>query len=71
MPPASTAVDPIHVLFIGNSLTFANRLPDMLARVSGGRIKTTMFAQGGKTLSDHFEDTNKGALNKVRGERRE
>jgi hypothetical protein len=24
-----------------------------------------MFAQGGKTLSDHFEDTNQRALNKV------
>ena len=67
-PAASTTVKPIHVLFIGNSLTFFNKLPSMLARVSGGRIKTTMFAQGGKTLSDHFEDINQRALNKVRGE---
>ena len=65
-PAASTAaVKPIHVLFIGNSLTFFNKLPSMLDRVSGGRIQSTMFAQGGKTLSDHFEDTNQRALNKV------
>jgi len=54
-PKAST-----RVLFIGNSLTFYNDLPEMfadLARSGGYEVEVDMSAQGGWTLSDHAAST--------------
>ncbi len=51
---------PIRVLFIGNSLTFVNSLPEMfaqLARSGGHEVEVDMSAQGGWTLSDHATST--------------
>jgi hypothetical protein len=48
---------PIHILFIGNSFTFTNDLPDMFSQLacSGGhRVETTMVAEGGWTLANHL-----------------
>lgn len=47
------------ILFIGNSHTYTNNLPDLLAKLawSGGkRIDTGMIAQGGRTLEGHIQD---------------
>jgi hypothetical protein len=44
------------VLFIGNSLTFVNSLPEIfaeLARSGGHPVDVDMSAQGGQTLADH------------------
>jgi hypothetical protein len=44
------------VLFIGNSYTYVNDLPDMfarLARAGGQRVEVGMVAPGGWTLADH------------------
>jgi hypothetical protein len=44
------------ILFIGNSHTFVNDLPGMvaaLARAGGQRIETAMVAEGGWTLKNH------------------
>lgn len=54
-PSLSAAV---RVLFIGNSLTFFNDLPDMfaeLARSGGHEVEVDMSAHGGWTCSDHAE----------------
>jgi hypothetical protein len=49
----------IRVLFIGNSYTYFNNLPDILAKLSqashGAAIETTMVAPGGWRLKDHWE----------------
>jgi hypothetical protein len=48
--------EPLRVLFIGNSYTFYNDLPQMfaqLARSGGCEIEADMSAVGGWTLSDH------------------
>jgi hypothetical protein len=48
----------LRVLFIGNSYTFANELPEMLAALarSGGReMEVAMSAQGGWTLDTHSQ----------------
>jgi hypothetical protein len=45
-----------HVLFVGNSYTFVNDLPNMfaqLARSGGHTVETGMKAQGGWSLADH------------------
>jgi hypothetical protein len=47
---------PARVLFIGNSITFFNDLPEMfaeLARSGGHEVEAAMSAEGGWTLSDH------------------
>jgi hypothetical protein len=54
--------DCTRVLFIGNSYTFVNDLPNMfaiLARAGGHKVEVGMSAQGGWTLADHVgsEDT--------------
>lgn len=55
-PPAAAgdekpgATTPIRVLFIGNSYTYYNNLPEMVATLSGGRIETRMVARGSSTL---------------------
>ena len=48
------------VLFIGNSYTYVNDLPSMLAalaRSGGHQIETGMAAEGGLTLADHVGST--------------
>jgi hypothetical protein len=48
------------VLFIGNSYTFVNNLPDMfarLARAGGHPVETGMAATGGWTLADHLNSS--------------
>lgn len=44
------------VLFLGNSYTFVNDLPQMFARLAkagGHRVEVDMAAEGGMTLADH------------------
>ena len=51
------APPPLRVLFIGNSLTYANDLPAMverIARLDGRRIETRMVAQPDYSLEDHL-----------------
>jgi hypothetical protein len=48
-----------HVLFIGNSFTFFNDLPEVVAAIAasfpqGPQIEPTMFASGGMTLQWHW-----------------
>ena len=48
----------LRVLFIGNSYTFANELPDIFVKIaneSGYRAEVTMLAKGGWTLSKHAQ----------------
>lgn len=50
---------PVRVLFIGNSYTYFNNLPEIFAALarSGGRgnVETAMVAPGGWRLKDHWE----------------
>ena len=52
----------IRVLFIGNSYTFYNDLPAILARLAGdggrAKVETGMVAPGGWGLKDHWEKGN-------------
>ena len=56
-PHSGTAPgEPLRVLFIGNSYTFFNNLPEMfaeLARSGGYEVQADISAKGGLTLSDH------------------
>lgn len=56
------AVAPIRILFIGNSLTAANNLPDIvesLGRAKGGRtIETTAITANNFSLEDHWNQGN-------------
>jgi len=57
------------ILFIGNSHTFFNDLPEMfaeLARAGGYEVEVDMSAQGGWSLSDHAASTI--TLNKIEQE---
>lgn len=45
----------IRVLFIGNSLTYANDLPAMLERLSRSAIATKFSGDGGMTLRMHWD----------------
>jgi hypothetical protein len=54
-PPAIPSSRALDVLFIGNSFTFFNNLPDMIAGIAkslpaGPQIRPTMVASGGMTL---------------------
>jgi len=56
--PAPTTQLPqkIHILFLGNSYTFTNNLPEILvdlAQAGGHDLQATMLAQGGLTLEKH------------------
>jgi len=66
-PPAP----PAGVLFIGNSYTYYNNLPEVfmkLAQAGGaGKVETAMVAPGGWRLKDHWE---KGDAHRVLRERR-
>lgn len=49
----------IRVLFIGNSYTYFNNLPEMLSKLvasTGASIETEMVARGGATLQQHWEE---------------
>jgi hypothetical protein len=55
--PAGTGAGALQVLFIGNSLTYANDLPGMLSRLGtadGLTIETVDVSQGGYALEDHW-----------------
>ena len=55
----TAAAGGLHVLFIGNSLTYANDLPLMvqaLARATGERLEVESLAPGGTALDDHWND---------------
>ena len=61
-PPTSTP-DPTRVLFIGNSLTFFNGLPEVfaeLARSEGHAVEVDMSAQAGQTLDGHASSPGAG-----------
>ncbi len=57
---AETSIDlTVHILFIGNSLTYANDLPDLVkqqAREKGISIETRMIAMPNYALIDHLAD---------------
>jgi hypothetical protein len=57
----------LRILFIGNSYTYVNDLPDMftrLAKAGGHRVETGTAAQGGWTLSAHAGSAE--TLNKLK-----
>ncbi len=58
--PAVIVNDSVNrILFIGNSLTYTNNLPEIIARVgrdSGVEIRTRMIAYPNYALEDHWND---------------
>ena len=55
-PPEPATSDPVRILFMGNSYTLQNDLPDMVAalfRSDGFQVEVGMSAQGSWTLADH------------------
>ncbi len=58
-PPTNTALPSLtRVLFLGNSYTYGNDLPDQfaeLARSGGQDVETGMVAEGGWRLADHVQ----------------
>lgn len=63
----SSASDTTRVLFLGNSYTYANDLPDLffnLARSGGKNVITGVSAPGGYMLENH--KTNETSLNLIR-----
>ena len=63
-----TSQERVEILFIGNSYTSSNGLPDMfekMARSGGYRVHVAMVAPGGWTLADHLRSTE--TLEKIRG----
>jgi hypothetical protein len=57
-----TAAPPTRILFIGNSYTYFNNLPEILA--SFGSVETELVARGGATLQDHWSEGT--ALDRIR-----
>jgi hypothetical protein len=58
-PPAGGSDEPLKILFIGNSFTYANDLPHILqglAASRGRRLDVAMHAPGGCTLEKHWQD---------------
>lgn len=54
----------LHVLFVGNSLTYSNNLPDMLSRIGGADgvvIETEDVSVGGYALEDHWANAQSRA----------
>jgi len=67
--PSAQEASPVRqrVLFIGNSYTYFNNLPEMVAAISrslpeGPRIEPTMHATGGMTLQWHWATGEPAAL---------
>jgi hypothetical protein len=61
---------PSRILFVGNSLTFFNNLPETfaeLARSGGHAVEVGISAQGGQTLAEH--STSATTLKKITGQR--
>jgi pyruvate/2-oxoglutarate dehydrogenase complex dihydrolipoamide acyltransferase (E2) component len=57
--PKAAAGKPLRVLFIGNSLTYANDLPllvQALARAAGEDLYQEEITKGGTGLDDHWQD---------------
>jgi hypothetical protein len=55
----------LRILFIGNSYTYENNLPDVLSHLaeSGGHfLETGISAKGGLTLQEHEKDPNTGKI---------
>ena len=56
---------PLQILFIGNSYTFVNQMPEMFANLaeSGGhRVEVTSLAKSGYSLTDHTQDPETNAV---------
>lgn len=56
--PSPAAAEPLQVLFIGNSYTYVNHLPQLFSDLSaagGHAVVTATAAQGGWTLAQHAE----------------
>ncbi len=50
---------PLHILFVGNSLTYVGNLPavlDALASANGRRVQSDMIVEGGATLAQRVAD---------------
>ena len=57
--PTATPVPALRVLFIGNSLTYVNNLPNMvqsLANANGQHLDYTVIAKPDYALEDHWSD---------------
>ena len=57
--PPEVLAAPLHVLFIGNSLTASNDLPGIvegLGRMAGLDVRSTAVARPGFSLEDHWND---------------
>ncbi len=57
--PAEAQGAPQRILFIGNSLTYTNNLPGMLAaiyQIAGLQLAVDMVARPGFSLTDHWQD---------------
>ncbi|GMU66267.1 MAG: hypothetical protein AMXMBFR36_25410 [Acidobacteriota bacterium] len=57
--PAPAAPRQLRILFLGNSLTAAYRLPDLvraMAASAGVELEVSMRAPGGVSLADHWND---------------
>ena len=58
--PAPASEEPVQILFIGNSYTFANQMPETfatLAELGGHEVMITSLAKGGYSLAKHAEDS--------------
>jgi lysophospholipase L1-like esterase len=67
---AAPGGDGMHVLFIGNSLTYSNDLPllvQAIAKAAGQNLQVDSVTSGGASLDDHWND---GAAQKAIASRR-
>ena len=58
-PPAGDADEPLKILFIGNSFTYSNEMPQILQGLAASRkrtIEVAMHAIGDSTLEKHWQD---------------
>lgn len=58
-PPALE--EPLQILFIGNSYTFVNQMPETfatLAELGGHEVMVTSLAKGGYSLANHAQDNS-------------
>ncbi len=57
MPPTARAIEPLKVLFIGNSFTARNDLPGLIARLAAARgkeLQHRLISAGGASLRAHW-----------------
>ena len=67
--PPFDAGPPLRVLFVGNSYTYFNDMPGVVAAIgatTGAYVEVDTVTQGGATLRDHWEST--GARGRVESE---